>query len=120
MKRAIVLFVYAALVLAAGFYAFSVAPDRSKAPTALMAPGAGAGISMVLAILLLVTRKPLFSKIAVGFITLFGIAVLSRAVTAIGDESKAYVLPVLFGIVVLSMGAIIGLCIPQTRDNKPE
>lgn len=115
MKRPIVLFLYAVLVLAAGLYVFTVAPDRSKAGTALMAPGTGAGVAFVLGVLLAVTKKPIVWRIAIGFITLFGLAVLSRAIPAMGDETKAYLVPVLFTIVGLSVAAVVGLVIPQTR-----
>lgn len=82
-----------------------------------MAPGMGAGITAILGILLAVTKKQVFAKVAIGFVAVFGIAVLVRAITALGDESKAYVVPVLFTIVGLSVAAIVGLVIPQTRPR---
>ena len=124
MKPHLILFLYSLLIVGAGLVAFTTAPEDANKATALIAPAGGAFVTAVLAAASLLSKKPRASRYllygAIGFVAIFGVAVAGRAAPAGGDPEKAYLVPILWTIVGLSVLAVIGtIAMVKKRGATP-
>ncbi len=112
MKPQLILFLYSLLIVGAGLVAFTTAPEDANKATALIAPVLGAIVTVALAAFSMGAKSPKAKRGllygAIGFVALFGLSVAGRAATAGGDPEKAYLTPILWTIVGLSVLAVIG------------
>lgn len=112
MKPQLILFLYSLLIVGAGLVAFTTAPEDANKVTALIAPVAGAIVTVVLAAFSMAAKTPKAKRGllygAIGFVLVFGATVAWRASEAGGDPEKAYLTPILWTIVGLSVLAVIG------------
>lgn len=119
MKPQLILFLYAVLIVGAGLVAFATAPEDANKATALIAPVAGAVVTIALAAFSMGAKKPKAKRGllygAIGFVGFFGLSVAGRAATAGGDPEKAYLAPILWTIVGLSVLAVIGSIVVAKR-----
>ncbi|TVS06041.1 MAG: hypothetical protein EA423_05985 [Phycisphaerales bacterium] len=121
MKPHMVLFLYAVLIIGAGLVAFMTAPEDANKATALIAPVAGAVVTVALAAASFFSKSPKLSRGllygAIGFVGFFGLSVAGRAATAGGDPEKAYLLPILWTIVGLSVLAVVGTIVVAKKHQ---
>jgi len=121
MKPHMVLFLYAVLIIGAGLVAFMTAPEDANKATALIAPVAGAVVTVALAAASFFSKSPKLSQGllygAIGFVGFFGLSVAGRAATAGGDPEKAYLLPILWTIVGLSVLAVVGTIVVAKKHQ---
>jgi hypothetical protein len=93
MVAAMMLLVYAAMLLGAGVLAYSSAPDGANAKTALIVPGACAAVMLVLAGVVAVVRKGKAARaahiLALVLMLVFAGAFSMRAMKA-SDGVRAY------------------------------
>ncbi|MCC5785349.1 MAG: hypothetical protein JJU33_01455 [Phycisphaerales bacterium] len=121
MKPHLILFLYSLSIVGVGIVAFFTAPESANKATALIAPVGGAFVTVVLAALSMTAKRPkvkrglLFG--AIGFVGGFGLSVAGRAMTAGGDPEKAYLLPILWTIVGLSVLAVIGTIVVAKKHQ---
>lgn len=93
MKPAAVAIVYALVMLGAGIYAYSSAPDPAKATTGLVIPGVCAAVMTVMAIIIASARGRARSgaiavRTAIVLAAVFAAAFSVRAVSATSAEAR--------------------------------